>query len=190
MKFRVHSALGFGVLSAGVLATGCSQPAPLQQSALAPAASVSQSRSPAARLAAVFPLVGGSFTVQNAGGDGITGTYAGTATFGSDERERSSLTLQVNGGSGAFAGATGSLTVTGQGAFSGEGTFVLDGSGEVRFADGRRAVLVLRVRGSSTAGCNASNQIQISQTAEGTLGRLGRVTATLTHAVENTGCSS
>ena len=190
MKFRVHSALGFCVLSAGVLATGCSQPSSLQQSALAPAASVSQVRRPAARLAAVFPLAGGSFTVQNTGGDGITGTYAGTATFGSDERERSSLTLQVNGGSGAFAGATGSLVVTGQGAFSGEGTFVLDGSGEVRLADGRRAVLILRVRGSSTAGCNASNQIQISQTAEGTLGRLGRVTATLTHAVENTGCSS
>ena len=190
MKFRVHSALGSGVLFAGLLAAGCSQPSALRQSALAPAASVSQFRSPAARLASVFPLAGGSFTVQNAGGDGIAGTYAGTATFGSDQREHSSLTLQVNGGSGVFAGATGSLVVTGQGAFSGEGTFVLDGSGEVRFADGRRAVLVLRVRGSSTAGCNASNQIQISQSAEGTLGRIGRVAATLSHAVENTGCSS
>ena len=188
MKISV-SALAFGVMFAGVLATGCSQPMPLQPSALAPAASVSQSRSPVALLTAVFPLAGGSFTVQNAGGDAITGTYTGTATFGSDERERSSLTLQVTGGSGVFAGATGSLDITGRGAFSGEGTFVLDGSGEVRFADGRRAVLVLRMRGSSTAGCNASNQIQISQTAEGTLGRVGRVTATLSHAVENTGCS-
>ena len=82
------------------------------------------------------------------------------------------------------------MLVTGQGAFAGEGAFVLEGSGEVRLPGGKRAVLVLKIRGTSTAGCAASNQIAISQTADGTLGRVGRVAATLTHAVENTGCTS
>ena len=172
-----------------LLATACSRQPPSSQSALRRRRHVRIApRAP--DVAVVFPLVRGSFVVENGGGDGIAGTYTGRSTFGSNGRQNTSLALQVTGGSGVFAGAIGSLVVTGQGAFAGEGTFVLDGNGEVTFAGGRRAVLVLRMRGSSTAGCTASNQIAISQTADGTLGRLGRVAATLNHAVENTGCSS
>ncbi len=191
MNIMFRFPLGHAVLCAGLLASGCSRQAPSSQSPLAPATSTQSAlRARAPDVAVVFPLVQGSFVIENGGGDGIAGTYTGSSTFGRDGRESSSLALQVTDGSGAFAGAIGSMVVTGQGAFAGEGTFALDGSGEVTFTGGRRAVLVLRMRGSSTAGCTTSNQIAISQTADGTLGRLGRVAATLSHAVESTDCSS
>jgi hypothetical protein len=190
MKIRVPSRVGGAVICAGLLAPACSQPSSGPQSALAPAAPASALSTRAPDAAAVFPLVHGSFTIENAGGDGIAGTYTGTSTFGGGGSQESSLALQVTAGSGAFAGATGSLVLTGQGAFADEGTFVLGGSGEVAHQDGKRAVLILRLRGSSTAGCTASSQIAITQIADGTLGRIGRVTATLNHTVLNTGCSS
>ena len=189
MKIRVPSRVGGAVICAGLLAPACSQPSSGPQSALAPASSVSQSSTRPTDAAAVFPLIQGSFIVVNPSGDGIAGTYTGTSTLGGGSQQ-SSLALQVTAGSGAFAGATGSLVLTGQGAFADEGTFVMGGSGEVAQQDGKRAVLVLRLRGSSTAGCTASSQIGITQIADGTLGRIGRVTATLNHAVLNTGCSS
>src|SRR5690606_5239145 len=130
-----------------------------------------------------FPLLAGSFAIENRHGDGIAGTYTGTATIPDDGRENSSLTLHIEGGSGAYAGATGTLAMNGVGAFAGEGTFSLDGSGEVALAGDRRAVVVVNLRGTSLAGCSPGERIAITQTAEGTLSRVGRVTATLTHEV-------
>jgi hypothetical protein len=190
MNSRLHSIVSHGVLCAGLmLGTSCSRPSSgLQPPAPGPLPGVQSTTALAEGL--VFPLLEGSFDIGAKGGDGIVGTYTGTSTFSGDGRQRSFVALQVTGGSGAFAGASGFLTVTGTGAFADEGTFVLDGEGELTLVGGRRAVVVFNLRGSSVASCSLSEQIVIAQSASGTLSRAGRVDARLSHVVGNTGCTS
>lgn len=168
------------------LTAGCESPAPLSPADAVPGGAVD--RRTVAPLAEVeFPLVSGTFSIGNA--DRITGTHSGVSTFTADGAERASLTLQVTGGTGVFAGATGSVSVTGTGAFTGEGSFSLSGSGELTVA-GRRVNLVLNLRGTSAASCSPRELIAITQTGIGSMGRAGRVTGTLHHEVEGTGCES
>ena len=136
-----------------------------------------------------FPLLRGSLVVTNSRGDRIVGRYSGTALI-SGARQTSTLTLQVSNGSGAFGGAAGTIAIQGVGAFAGEGEFVLEGRGELTDAGGRRKPLVLSLRGVSQATCSSSDLIAIIQTADGVMGHAGRVTATLTHEVGSTSCSS
>jgi hypothetical protein len=189
MKLRVHRLLGHAILCAGLaVVASCSRPSPLPESTLAPAGVQSGNQAQTSLDAVAFPLLAGSFAIVNRNGDGIDGTYSGTATFTDGGLERSSLTLHIASGSGAYAGAAGTLAMSGVGAFAGEGAFSLDGTGEVVLAGGRRAVVVVNLRGTSVAGCSPSERIAITQTAGGTLSRVGRVTATLTHEVGETGC--
>jgi hypothetical protein len=136
-----------------------------------------------------FPLLAGSFTITNREGDTIVGTYAGASVFQAGS-QTASVTLQIVSGSGEFAGASGSFTLSGVGSFADEGAFRLHGHGEIVLADGKRTNVRLNLRGTSGVTCSASERILISQTATGTLGHAGRVTATLSHEVGNTGCSS
>jgi hypothetical protein len=190
MNSRLHSTVSLGILCAGViLGTSCSRPSSGLLPA-APGALTGGQSTTGSTEGEVFPLLGGSFTIEARGGDGIVGTYAGTSTFSGAGRQRSSVTLQVTGGSGTFAGASGSLAVSGTGAFADEGKFTLDGEGELTLAGGRRAVVVFTLRGSSVASCSPSEQIAIAQSATGTMSRAGRVDARLSHVVGNTGCSS
>jgi hypothetical protein len=138
----------------------------------------------------LYPLVEGSVTIVNRDGDGIAGTYTGTSRFPRVGVQRASLTLQIASGSGRFEGATGSLAMEGAGSFTGDGRFLLEGHGEVALPGGKRAALVLSLEGSSVQGCAPSTRIAIFQRAEGTMGRAGRVTATLSHEIGNTGCIS
>ena len=191
MKFKVQTGAGSAVLCAGLLlAASCSHPSSL--SPAAPAATAPQIGHQA-RISAetvAFPLLTGSFAIANRSGDGLTGIYAGTAVFSGAGVQNASLTLQIVSGSGAFAGATGTVAVTGDGAFADEGSFSLNGMGEVMLNGGRRAVVVLSLRGASLAGCSPAERIAISQTADGIMSRGGRVTATLSHEVGSTGCIS
>jgi hypothetical protein len=141
--------------------------------------------------AQTFPLVSGSFTIGNGEGDEIVGTYTGTSVYGSTgASQTASVTLRISSGSGVFAGAIGSFTMSGVGAFADEGSFRLQGNGEVAFAGGKRATISLNLRGRSVATCTTSEQIAISQNAVGAIGRAGLVTAILHHEVRNTGCTS
>ena len=168
------------------LTAGCGSPPPLSPADATPGAAVDR-RSVAPAAEVEFPLVFGTFDIGNT--NRITGTHSGVSTFSTGGAEQASLTLQVTGGTGVFAGATGSLSVTGTGAFAGEGSFSLSGSGELTVA-GRRINLVLNLRGTSAATCSPRELIAITQTGSGTMGRAGRVTGTLHHEVENTGCES
>ena len=190
MNSRLHSLVSHAVLCAGViLVTSCSRPSSGFQPT-APGALTRGPSTPGSAEGQVFPLLEGSFAIWARAGDGIVGTYAGTSTLSEAGRQRSSITLQVTGGSGVFAGATGSLVVSGTGAFADEGTVVLEGDGEVTLAGGRRAVVVFNLRGSSVASCSLTEQIAIDQSATGTMSRAGRVEARLRHVVGNTGCTS
>lgn len=198
MNIRAHLLLGPAVLVASVApSVSCGRPAPWAQTGPAPAAvQVEQTTGTRVALRArtsaelvAFPLEEGAFSIMNLQGDEIAGTYAGTSVVSGPE-QTSSLTLQVLTGSGAFAGASGTILASGVGAFAGEGEFNLDGSGEVLLAGGKRAVLMVNLRGRSVAACSPDERIAISQTASGAMGRAGRVSATFTHAVGNTGCTS
>jgi hypothetical protein len=202
MERPVHSPFGFIVLCASLVSvTSCTRPSPVSPTtptpAIARAGEATLAASPvapvkgrqAASEAVVFPLLAGLFTIENGAGDGIAGTYTGSAQFAAGGLEKTSLTLLVTNGSGAFARATGTLQTNGVGSFADAGAFVLDGNGEVTLAGGKRAVVVLSLRGSSVTSCHASGRIAIAQTADGTLARAGRVAARLSHVVGNTGCA-
>ena len=162
-------------------------------SPISPSEPISQSAGQHAQVSAetvAFPLLAGSFTITDREGDRIVGTYAGASVFRGGS-QTASVTLQIDSGSGKFAAVNGSLTMHGMGAFADEGSFGLDGHGEIVLAEGKRASVVLKLRGSSAVGaCSISERILISQTATGALGHSGRVTATLSHEVGNTGCFS
>ena len=176
-------------LYAATVSAGCSQLSPVS-----PAASTAGTAS--ARLAVgsagavAFDLIEGTFSIVGARGDAITGTYSGVATFSDAGIEQSSLTLQVADGSGSFQGARGTLQVTGRGAFADEGGFSLDAKGPVSLAGGRRANVVLNLRGTSVAACATSERIALALTGSGTMVQTGRVTATFSHEVVGSGCSS
>jgi hypothetical protein len=201
MKASLYSLSGFVLLFASLAsAISCGRPSPVSPSVSPPALQVGErasAESPGAAVKslgavspdAAFPLLGGSFAIQNGDGDGISGTYSGAAEFAGGAPQKTSLTLQVSNGTGTFAGAAGILAVTGTGSFAGSGAFALDGSGGVTLAGGKWAVLVLSLRGDSVVSCNISGHIAIGQTAAGVLARAGRVEARLGHVVGNTGCA-
>lgn len=202
MERPVHSLFGCIVLCASLVSViSCTRPSPVSPTTPTPAAGragdATLPASPGAPVkgrraiseAVVFPLLTGLFTIENGAGDRIAGTYTGSAQFTDGGLEKTSLTLQVSNGSGAFEGAVGTVEIKGTGSFADAGTFVLDGSGEVTLAEGKRAVVVLSLRGSSITSCHATARIAITQTAEGTMARAGRVAARLSHVVGNTGCA-
>jgi hypothetical protein len=195
----LHSAALFASLTA---ATACGRPSPVSPTPSSPsiqAGDHASSGSPAMSAgerqaisadAVIFPLLAGSFAIVNRDGDGIVGTYTGAAQFAQGGLPTSSLLLEVSSGSGSLAGAAGTLEVKGAGAFAGSGDFSLDGGGSVTLAGGKRAVVVLSLRGSSVISCSTGGQIAIDQTADGVLPRAGRVAARLSHVVGNTRCGS
>ncbi|HYT75078.1 MAG TPA: hypothetical protein VEL79_10050 [Vicinamibacterales bacterium] len=193
------SVIGHAVLCALVSLSACSRISPVgptsdsarplqQGQPLSPALPSTPQRVQHATAAAASPLLAGSFAIANADGDGIRGTYSGTAQFSDGAFEHASLTLQISDGSGALAGAGGVIPVAGLGSFVGEGDFLLQGHGEMTLAGGQRAILAVTLQGSSFASCSDSGQITISQSAAGAMGRVGRVSATLQHTVGGAGC--
>lgn len=175
------------VVVCGILAAACSDSPPLASTGPSPVAPGTLETSTSLEVAA-FPLMSGSFAISNRTGDGFSGSYSGNA-ISNGALQTASVTLQVSRGSGAFAGATGQLVLDLSGALTGEGAFALSGAGELTLASGRRADVALSLRGTSTAGCSASQRILIAQSAVGTLRYAGRVDAQLTHEVGNTGCT-
>jgi hypothetical protein len=189
MNIKVRSLLLKAAFGAALsAAAACNHPASGTQSALAPAAPPAGQRTQeVAGDGPTFQLQEGSFALGNRDGDGIAGTYTGVARL-STNGQKASLTLQISSGSGAFAGAAGSLVLKGEGSFADEGGFDLDGGGDIVLPGGSRSVVV-NLRGTAVAGCSASQLISISQNGQGTLSRAGRIAGKLSHQVANTGCS-
>jgi hypothetical protein len=191
---RISRLPGHGVLYAAVLmAVSCGGSSPVSPDLVSPMSAQATGRLRAAvqvsSAGATFPLVAGSFSIENEKGDRIAGSYSGTAIYPDGTTQESTLTLQISDGSGAFARAGGTIAMRGAGAFADEGDFLLEGRGEVSVG-GKRTVLNLSLRGVSTIGCSTSDRIAIFQTAAGSMSHAGRVKATLSHEIENTGCSS
>jgi hypothetical protein len=184
-----------GVFIAAILVTtSCGRTSPVSPDISSPmsaqAAGRLRSGVQVSSAGATFPLVAGSFSIENEKGDRLVGSYAGTANYPDGGPQASTLTLQISDGSGTFSHAGGTIVLEGIGAFVDEGEFVLEGRGAVTLSSGKRTGLVLSLRGASTVGCSTSERIAVLQTATGSMAHAGRVKATLNHEVENTGCSS
>lgn len=193
MNIAIRSFPGQVALCAALAAVAsCSQPSPVAPAHSSSATGDAQRAGfeSGGAAAVAFPLVRGSLVLANSRGDRIVGTYSGTTLISEGAIQLSSLTLEISGGSGSFADAAGTMAIQGTGAFVDEGEFVLDGRGELTRTGGRPRPVVLSLRGSSRATCSSSDQIAIIQTADGVMSHGGRVTATLTHEVGSTGCSS
>ena len=200
MNVRVHSVVGSAVFVFGLTAAaGCGRSSPIgpsASSAVAAATSISATQSlrqPTMRTeggSLVTTSLQGTFDIRNGAGDGLTGTYSGTGVS-SGGSEQAFLTMQITGGAGIYAGASGSVNASGTGAFSGEGAYSLGGRGDALLQSGKHAQITFNISGTSVASCVPENQFVITQTGAGTMGRTGRVSATSTHYVTGgAGCSS
>ena len=193
MKPAIRPLLGYLAFFLGALAaSSCGRTSSV--SPTSPSLATDDNRRTASKVASQdalsFLLLAGSVVIENAKGHQIAGTYSGTTVVATDGTKTSSLTLEVSDGSGPFRSASGTIAIQGVGAFADEGKFSLEGRGELTLAGGRQAAVVFNLRGVTMATCNISSQrIAITQTADGTMARAGRVTATLRHEVGGTSCS-
>jgi hypothetical protein len=184
--------LRLGTFSVTILAAaiGCGRSTPTAPD-LAPAgASPSAAVSPVDPEAsgATFLLSAGTFVIIDDAGAQLSGVYTGQS--GSGHGRKTSLTLQVTNGTGALAGATGTLDGRGSGAFTGEGSFLLSLSGSiVTDAAPKGHTFRSNLQGVSTVSCSNTGHILVHQEGHGTSDRGRSVGAKLQHEVGNTGCS-
>jgi len=201
MNVRVRSFVGPAVLVIGfAAAAGCGRTSPVSPTpAAAPDAALSPSTSSQSMArrstGTAFPILNGTFQIANDSGDGIFGRYEGTAISSTGGVDRASLTLHIDGGTGQYAGASGTLDAVGVGAFTGEGTFTLYAKGDA-IVNRKHVQLKIDLTGTSVVSCAASSQIAVTQTGTGSLKATGSVKntgdvhATLTHEVGHTNCGS
>ena len=151
MNVRVRSVVGSAVFVFGLAAAaGCGRSSPTAPSAATVVASTSSAeQAPSSSMRpdggpAVTTSLHGSFEIHDDSGDGVSGTYSGTAVS-SGGSERALLTMQITGGSGIYAGATGPVDASGTGAFSGEGSYSLSARGDVILPGGKHAQVTINL---------------------------------------------
>jgi hypothetical protein len=190
-----HAALATLVLVT-ITAAACGHPSP----AAPDAAASSKDAAPAAPSAlaaakkpgspggstAMFPLEAGTFTIANRKGASISGVYSGETNEGGGVSV-TTLRLEVQKGTGNFAGASGVLEGKGTGAFTGEGGFALDVAGTLATDGKKRSKFNATLHGDSRIGCDAG-RIVITLHADGPDGV--RSAGDMRHEVANAGCGS
>jgi hypothetical protein len=99
------------------------------------------------------------------------------------------LQLEVTGGTGVFAGATGSLVGDGTGDFTGPGSFVLSSlKGTLStLKDGSK--LTVSVNGESSLSCSTSSRILLTLHGTGNAAGVDRFAMDLRAEIGGTGCS-
>jgi hypothetical protein len=127
-----------------------------------------------------FPLSAGSFTLSGRKGGQIYGVYSGE-TVQLNGVSVTTLKLEVKGGEGALAGASGVLDGKGTGAFIGEGTFALEVSGFVSTFRKKNVKFSAALAGSSEISCADTHLIVSLRTSP-------NVEPALHHQVGNAGC--
>ena len=199
MNVRVHSLIAYAAICATAVA--CSRSSPVAPGAAASAALLQGQQASASTGApskgyhgistagATISLLAGSVSIVNTDGDGISGTYTGSAQLAADGTETASLIVTISGGSGAFNGAAGRFAMTGSGSLADEGDFALNASGDMTIAGQKSAVVMIGLRGTSAASCDGSGHIAIAARGAGVMGRAGRVSATLHHQLGSSGCT-
>lgn len=137
-----------------------------------------------------FDLSAGTFVLTTSDGDRLAGRYTGRADVAAlGKHARASLDLHVEGGAGAFYGASGTLRGEGKGSFTGEGPFRLSLDGQLSTA--KHIALRFHAVGMGTSQLSCVNEhLLLTLHGTGSATRFGRVELELQHQVENAGCSS
>ena len=193
--------------SLSVMLCGCSAQAPLApdpvsaSAVVAPignptaAPSVSASgKAPAKPLAERkfvfrFDMVEGALTLVFPDGSALFGTYQGVATNPLNGQPRATLEGDVTGGTGIFAGATGTFTGDGTGGFAGDGTFTVSLRGTVLPASRRQLDLRLTLRGTVASTCTTEAPARLFLDGVGSYKSLGAVTGHLEHSLGTEPCA-
>jgi hypothetical protein len=186
------------LIVAGLAASACSGSgvtAPGVSSSVAPKlalspASAAVDTSPMSRLSSrpfgqttnTYSLSNGKFTVTASPVDSFGGDYTGLASVSSSGRPTATLDLNVSTGTGVFAGALGSLSGVGAGAFIGEGPFSLGLDGFISTTLDRRFRVKLEVTGTSSASCSPPN-IVLTLNGTGDAAKVGNVQTQFNHVV-------
>jgi hypothetical protein len=155
---------------------------PTDMPAPSPAASsASLSLQASARTSHDFDLLEGSFTLTFADGSALWGTYHGDARLPSSGQPRASLEGVVTGGTGLFAGATGSLRGRGTGGFAGDGEFTVALRAAVSTPDSGSLDLRATLKGTSTSTCTLTAPPRMALDGSGSARGLASVTGRLEH---------
>lgn len=133
--------------------------------------------------AAIFTLTNGKFWFAGQQGE-LRGTYTGVVSAPINGSSTVQMSLQVTGGTGALANASGTLEGVGHGTFAGEGRFTLSIDGVV-LGEKFQATLV----GAAGLGCTAAGQVISRLRGEGTVATGGRVDMRLESQVVEGFCS-
>ena len=166
---------------------------PTTPSSLAPASAVVGPGGVSRTLAkdvVTFSLINGRFKLTSSSGE-LTGTYEGVVKASTGDRSTAAMTLQVTGGSGELAGATGALVGEGGGAFLTGGNFVLSLTGQIRTSTAPRDVRVhatLTGTASLPLTCSASNHVISRLRGEGPLQPFGRSAMEFDSEILETNC--
>ena len=114
-------------------------------------------------------------------GSTIWGTYRGTATVPSVGQSRATLEGEVTGGTGMFAGATGSLQGAGIGGIANDGEFSMRLRATVSTADGHPLELPVGLNGISRSTCTTTAPPRVALDGTGKAKGLGIAAAHLEH---------
>lgn len=136
-----------------------------------------------------FDLTDGTFSLTTSDGYRLTGRYRGRAVVPASGKDpTASLDLHVETGSGALAGASGTLRGEGKGAFTGEGPFWLSLDGKLSMPAGAASRFHAVVMGTSRVSCVNEHLVAVLP-GSGSAARFGHVEQELQHQVGNAGCS-
>jgi hypothetical protein len=109
-----------------------------------------------ARTSYSVDLLEGTISLTLSDGTTIWGTYRGTATVPSMGQSRATLDGEVTGGTGLFAGATGTINGAGMGGFVNDGEFSVTLHATVSLAHGDSRVVRVALSGISTSTCTTT----------------------------------
>jgi len=153
---------------------------------VAPLASLAEAGAPAtaqgiARTSYTVNLLEGTMSLSLSDGSTIWGTYRGTATVPSVGQSRATLEGEVTGGTGRFAGATGSLQGAGIGGIANDGEFSMRLRATVSTADGHPLELPVALNGISRSTCTTTAPPRVALDGTGKAKGLSIAAAHLEH---------
>jgi hypothetical protein len=114
-------------------------------------------------------------------GSTIWGTYHGTATVPSVGQSRATLEGEITGGTGMFAGATGSLDGTGVGGLVNDGEFSVKFYATASTANEKSLAVAVTLNGISSSTCTTTAPPRVALDGTGRAKGLGSAAAHFEH---------
>jgi len=190
--------------SLGLLLAGCGTqtplaPDPVSATAMAgpvealappsPLVSAAATTTTKARFAFRFDMLDTAMTLVFADGSALEGTYRGVATNPVGGQARATLEGDITGGTGVFAGASGTFSGSGTGGFAGDGEFSVSLRGDV-IRSGRKPLdLRVTLKGTVASTCTTETPPRLFLDGTGAAKGLGAVVGHLEHNLGTEPCA-